>query len=301
MRAASPPPPLQRGRRLVTAAALASALAAQLCAGAAPAAAKLSGTPRAYTASSGAVTATLTATEFAGGAGAPTTFQDLHLQILRAGASAYSAAVSSPHCQPCGLEGFSGAPPPVQVAVLQPGGEPDVVVDLYTGGAHCCSIVQVLSYDPASATYLTAERDFGDPGALLADVAGNGSMQFESADDRFAYAFAPYAYSGLPMQILAFGSGGFHDVTRSFPAAVAADAARWLKGFRAERRHGLGNGLIAAWAADEELLGHRRLVARTLAREARHGRLRSREHYGPSNGAFVRALMRFLKRTGYIR
>jgi hypothetical protein len=280
-----------------------AACLAMLPAGAAAAthgahAAKLSGIARTYTASAGAVAATLSATEY--GAGTPTpTFARLTLTITRSGSAAYSAPVRSRYCEPCALRTLAGASAPLLVSDLEGDGDADVIVELNSGGAHCCTIVQVLSYDPATMTYRSAERSFGDPGALLTDVAGNGSAEFESADDRFAYAFAPYAYSGLPLQILAFRAGSFTDVTRSYPVALAKDAARWLKAFRAQQRHGLGNGLIAAWAADEELLGHRALVRATLAREARHGRLRDREHYGPSGRAFVTHLLRFLVRTGY--
>jgi hypothetical protein len=144
-----------------------------------------------------------------------------------------------------------------------------------------------------------AERDFGEPGVDLIPVGTSRQLVFRTGDARFAYAFAPYAYSGLPIQLVSFEAGAFRDATLSYPAEIAADAALYLGGFRAERRHGLGNGLIAAWAADEDRLGHGALVRRILDREARHGLLRSQEHYGPSGHAFVQRLLRFLKRTGY--
>jgi hypothetical protein len=176
-----------------------------------------------------------------------------------------------------------------------------VVLELQTGGAHCCTIVQVYSYDPGAMAFRAVERDFGDPAALLVDVAGDGRLELESADDRFAYEFAPYAYSGLPLQIWSVRAGRLVDTTRSFPRALAADAGRQLAGFVKLRGQGLGLGLIAAWAADQELLGHGALVRATLSREAGHGRLRSREHYGPSGASFVAKLMRFLRRSGYVR
>jgi hypothetical protein len=178
-------------------------------------------------------------------------------------------------------------------------GEPEIVVGLNTGGAHCCTIVQVFSYDPATMTYRAAEHDFGDPGALLSDVAGNGQVEFESADDRFAYAFTSFAYSGLPLQIWRFRQGRFLDATRAFPKPLAADAARQFKQFTANQRQGLGLGFIAAWAADEHLLGNRALVARILAREARRHRLRSSDDLSPSGSGFLGKLARFLRKTGY--
>ena len=251
--------------------------------------------PHTISASEGAVTAQLTYSSAAEEGSGPV--KGLRLTIERAGAKIYEAPVKSSHCAPCGLERFAGGP--LLVRALEGAGQPNVLVELYTGGAHCCTILQIYSYDPGTMAYRVTERDFGDPGAKIEDLAGDGSLQLLTADDRFAYEFAPFAYSGLPLQVLALRAGRLTDVTRSYPAAIAKDAAQWLKTFRSERHLQLGNGAIAAWAADEELLGHDRLVRATLAREAARRNLRSREHYGPSNGSFVRALLRFLARTGY--
>jgi len=256
--------------------------------------AKLNSVPRTYTSSSGSVTATLTATENPGG---PPSFQDLHLQIARSGVTVLSQAVQSVSCAQCGLLVVKGAPPPVQVVDLEGKGEPNVVLQLYSGGAHCCTVVQVFSYQ--TGAYHSIERNFFEAPSQVADLAGNGAFEFVSADNRFAYEFAPYAYSALPIRIYHLDEGAFSVETPAFPAAIEKDAAKWLRLFRRERAHALGNGPIAAWAADEENLGHDALVRRTLAREARHGRLRSSGHYGPSGRAFAKALLRFLARTGY--
>lgn len=209
--------------------------------------------------------------------------------------------VKSPHCSPCAVEATPGGPP-VAVADLEGNGTPVVVVHLNTGGAHCCSIVQFSIFDPApKPVVLTREHDFGDPGMVLGPALADRHLELISADDRFAYAFAPYAYSGLPLRVFELQDGLPVDVTRRLPTPLAANAAQQWRGFRATRRQGLGNGLIAAWAADQELLGHGALVRSTLAREARRGNLRSREHYGPSGMKFANALLRFLKRTGYRR
>jgi hypothetical protein len=254
---------------------------------------------RTWSASAGVVTATLSASEVPRGSPTGLSFKGINLEITRSGQIAYLEGALSNFCEPCDLQTFAGAPPPMQLVELERNGEPNVVLQLYSDGAHCCTVVQVLTWDPREKSYVVAERDFGDPGDVIREPAGYPVPVFETADDRFAYRFAPYAYSGLPLAVLAFRDGRFVHVTRSFAAQIATDASRWLKAFRANRRNGLGNGVIAAWAADEELLGHDRLVRATLAREARHGNLRSREHYGPSGRAFVKALLRFLKRTGY--
>jgi hypothetical protein len=280
---------------LATAALLAAASVA-CAAGAAPAAAAGQGS---IGVSLGDVAAQLTYQTAVDSFGNPT-FSQEQLQITRAGAVSYSAPVRSRHCAPeCALETFGGGP--LAVASLEDGGQPDVIVRLNTGGAHCCTIVQVFSYDPGLMSYRPVERDFGDPGALLTDVAGDGRLELQSADDRFAYAFTSFAFSGLPLRIWRFRAGRFRDVTRSFPKALAADSAHQFSRFLANRRQGLGLGFIAAWAADEYLLGRGGSVSATLSREARLGRLRSGDHLSPSGAGFVSRLRRFLAATGYLR
>jgi len=255
---------------------------------------------RSQTASEDGVSAVLTYKE---GLGGPLPYFDLKLSISNSGTSFYEQPVSSRYCDggciPEELSGESGKPSSVAVADLEANNQPQVVLQLNTGGAHCCTIVQVFSFDPGVMAYRSVEHDFGDPGALLTDVAGDGRLEFESADDRFAYAFSSYVYSGLPLQISRFVEGRFVNATKEFPAAIATNAADYLEGFRANRRQGHGLGAIAAWAADEELLGHGALVTRTLNREARLHNLRSAEGFAPSGRAFVAKLRRFLKKTGY--
>ncbi|MGP0102806.1 MAG: hypothetical protein ACLPUT_14455 [Solirubrobacteraceae bacterium] len=279
------------------------ACAAVLALGACWAASALGAEPavsRSQTASEDGVSAVLTYKE---GLGGPLPYFDLKLSISNSGTSFYEQPVSSRYCSagciPEELSGESGKPSSVSIDDLEGNGQPNVVLEINTGGAHCCTVVQVFSFDPGVMAYRSVEHDFGDPGALITDVAGDGHLEFESADDRFAYAFSSYVYSGLPLEIWRFEEGRFVDATKEFPAAIAANAAGYLEGFRANRRHGHGLGAIAAWAADEELLGHGALVTRTLDREARLHNLRNAEGFGPSGRAFIAKLDRFLKKTGY--
>ena len=96
--------------------------------------------------------------------GVRTTAQQL--TITRQGQQLYSQPIVSRYCRGCELEHLPGRPA-LQVADLEGNGQPDAVVELNTGGTHCCTIVQVLSYDPGTMAYRLSERDFGDPGALL--------------------------------------------------------------------------------------------------------------------------------------
>jgi hypothetical protein len=227
------------------------------------------------------------------------------LTITKAGTVVYDQPVVSRFC---GTQCAPGAPQPklssVRVLDLEHNGQPDVVLDLFSGGAHCCGIEQVFSFDPGSNTYVKTERNFGDYGAQVVDLRHDGRIEFLSADDAFAYAFTSFAASGLPIQILAFSNRHFRDVTRQYPKLIAKDATRWLRLFKgmAKQHYQDSVGVIAAWAADEELLGHRKLVSGYLARQAKAGHLNSADGPpAPSGKKFVAQLMRFLGRHGYLR
>jgi hypothetical protein len=253
---------------------------------------------KAISASHGGTAATLTYHSRGGGPGEP--YSKLHLTIARRGRSVFDGRVNGllcgTSCWPA--VGISGNPV-VRVADLEPGGSPDVILNLYSGGAHCCTITQVYRYDPGTRRYAIVQHDFADPGSLLRTLGGG--YVFLSADDRFAYTFTSFAFSGLPLAIWSFASGRFVDVTARFPVQLAADATRQYRAYLANRRQGLGLGFIAAWAADEDLLGHSALVTRTLVAQSRAGDLRSADGFARHGDAFIAQLKRFLVTTGYAR
>lgn len=251
------------------------------------------------TATAGNVTATFSFT------GRYPSYSHERLAIAQSGHVLYDQPVTAQLCGAhCAPGSTSAQAPSVHVIDLEHTGRPDVVLDLFSGGAHCCSIEEVLSYDPGTMSYTLAQHDFGDPGDRIVDLHHDGRYEFLTADDSFAYRFTDFAASGLPIQVLTFAGGRFHDVTRGYPQLIASDAAGWLKAFAGMARQHYADsvGVIAAWAADEDLLGHGRLAARYLARQARAGHLHSalspQEHGGRR---FVADLQRFLRRHGYLR
>jgi hypothetical protein len=252
-----------------------------------PAAAPAAAAAKTETASSGNVSASFSYH----GSGLRATRE--RLSIARNGVTLYdqrvTANTSDGGCPPC-APGYPS--PSVHVLDLNASGEPQVVLDLYSEGAHCCTIEQVFSFDPTTNTYVKTEQSFGDPGAEIKDLGHNHHYEFVSRDFLFGYEFTSYAGSGMPIQIWRFGGAGFVDVTRHYPKLIRKDAALWWR----EYQHNLadGVGLFAPWAADEDLLGHSKLVARTLASELRKGHLQGGKSY-------ARHLMRFLRQHGYTR
>ena len=240
----------------------------------------------------GSTSATLSYRFNGNGAAFPTSM--LRLAITRGGHKRYDRPVHALLCaSECSLFARGGV---LAVKNLEPGGSPDVVLNLYSGGAHCCFITQVYRYDAAANTYALVQRDFGDPGARIETLAGG--PVFLSADDRFAYTFAAFAFSGLPVQIWSFASGRFVDVTRRFPALIRKDAAAQYGRYLSNRKQGLGLGFVAAWGADEDLLGQSALVRRRLAALSAAHQLRGLAGWGQGS-TFIAQLQRFLVQTGY--
>ncbi len=228
---------------------------------------------------------------------------DAHLLITVAGATRYDGPVASKWCgRICWPNQIAPGQHVLSVARLERGGPYDVVLSLYTGGAHCCTVEQVFSPSRTGAPYAMKEFDFGDPPANLRDLGVGGSGVFVSANDAFAYAFTDYAASGMPLEVVSFSGGAFHNVTRRYPTLIRRDAAMWLRAFNAQSATHYSDtvGLAAAWAADEEMLGQHGAVRSFLSREAAAGHLNSGlSGILPSGERFVSALYVFLRRHGY--
>ena len=227
-------------------------------------------------------------------------FSDVALSITRGSRSLYRGAVTYKSCgHDCWPVSGNAHQAAVQIGDYQNDGAADVLLNLYSGGAHCCSIAEVFSPSAAMGGryVLAAAHDFGDPGYRVRVLGAKRS--FVTADDSFAYAFTDFADSGLPLQILQISNGRFADVTRSFPGLVRADAARWLTAYRKARGRN-DVGLIAAWAADECTLGRSSSAFSYLAAQQQAGRLNSGFGAKYSGARFVASLRTLLRRDGYL-
>jgi hypothetical protein len=187
----------------------------------------------------------------------------------------------------------------LHVLDLESDGQPDVVLGLFSGGADCCFIDQVLTYDPQTSTYVRSQHDFLDAGAALERL--DRHWVFMSGDSRVTEAgFTDTADSGTPIQIWRFSRRTFHDVTRRYPRLIRADAAKWRRLFNRHLSNGVG--LIAAWAADEDRLGRSAMVDSTLRSLAAQGKLREPLGFiGSSGVTFVIRLEKLLHRLGYTK
>ena len=119
------------------------------------------------TAASGVTSATLSWRT--GGPGpAPSPYSDVRLAIRRGGRVFLDRRVDAQLCGTLCWPGFATGAPTLAVRDVEHDGSPDVMLSLFSGGAHCCYIEQVYRYDPGTRTYAVLQRVFGDPPARQA-------------------------------------------------------------------------------------------------------------------------------------
>ncbi len=170
---------------------------------------------------------------------------------------------------------------------------PTLVLGLDTGGAHCCTVVRAVTL---SSTGLgpVVDDNLGNPGARLR--ADGGHALIVTADNAFAYTFASYAASGMPIKVLQFSHGAFVDVTRQHLDLVSQDAVTWMTTFDGAQGNGLG--ALAAWVADECLVGQGVTAWSTVNQLQAQGKLVGPAGW-PTGTAYVAALRTFLTQHGY--
>ena len=179
--------------------------------------------------------------------------------------------------------------------------EPEVVVDLYTGGAHCCFYSTVFRYERLTRRYLRISQLWGDFLPLAKDLNGDGTLEFLGGDDRFAYAFTDYASSVLPIQIWHFASGRFRVVTRSFPNEVRRSSEGHWAEYKPHAKGRTVRGILAAYLAEKYLLGEEVQGWAALREVAARGDLDPQIGDQPDDSAsiYLANLRAFLARYGY--
>lgn len=123
-----------------------------------------------------------------------------------------------------------------------------------------------------------------------------GSPVIVVADGSFLARFADYADSAAPLRVLTVRTGRQRDVTTDYPAKLRREAAKlWT---RFNNRPARGLGFLAAWAADEDRLGHDSTIWPKLQELDDAGKLNGRPGW-PRGQSFINALRTFLGDQGY--
>jgi hypothetical protein len=182
-------------------------------------------------------------------------------------------------------------------------GAPEVLLDIFSGGAHCCAESRI--YDGARRFV----REWRDAGRTV--VERGGFTWFMSSDAFFAYAYGAYAFSRLPLQIVRYVDGGFRDVTRAvaWRTELTADRDQLVREYVKVRKRYRGTSsqqvlraTLAAAAADDCNLGNCKRGLVRIAIAAQRGEIVRYGRRGTSAGAaFLRDVKKHLRTGGYLR
>jgi hypothetical protein len=231
-------------------------------------------------------------------------FRNFRVKITRGGQVLYDEPVGDPCERFCNPTESALTHKHIGLRDLNGDGEPEAVVDLFTGGANCCVLVLAYGFDAAANVYRRAELDTG--GGYVARALGSDAVIELVGDDfRFRGLFTCGACGPRPIRIWDYGLRRFHVVTRDFPAKIREHARR-MRRFYERVRHrdeaAFVKGALTPLAADLCLLDRCARGFRIVRAAIRRGELDRRSIFdvSPLRFAYLRALKRFLRRTGYL-
>lgn len=192
---------------------------------------------------------------------------------------------------------------------------PFVMLQSFSGGAHCCNHVQVAGVWNALLKTVDLGSWDGDNIDLPKDITGDGVADIEVSDDRFLYAFASYASSYAPPKFLNIVSGQAVDVSsrphfrQFFLKSMRSAGNICSNGETGDERNGACPAYVASAARVGKLDAAWKVM--TASYDAAYpwdlptGCMVATEAACPENKRIVyksypEALLAFLKRGGYV-
>ena len=132
---------------------------------------------------------------------------------------------------------------------------PQVVVTHFTGGAHCCTDMTVLTF--VDGRWQTVDvGEFDSDGPRIEDLNGDGAAELVGKDDSFDYAFASYAASYAPPKVLRLAGARIVDASHNpefrRPILQMLLANQGL----ATPDEWRDNGFLGGWVAHNALVGN---------------------------------------------
>ncbi len=91
---------------------------------------------------------------------------------------------------------------PLTGADINGDGKPEVIIETYSGGAHCCFGAQV--YSLGETPQLILDKPPSNAGGQFQDLDGDQIYEFVTYDDVFAYEYCPYVSSPFVKVIMAY-------------------------------------------------------------------------------------------------
>jgi S1-C subfamily serine protease len=134
---------------------------------------------------------------------------------------------------------------------------PEILIDAFSGGAHCCTTTVVLD---AAGTTDWKTLDLGErdgSGIDLEEIDSDGEAELILPDNSFLYTFDSYADSAQPILISKITGGVVRDVTREPPfhhrLVQEVHGMEFLAKVQPDLWH--SNGFLAAWVAAKNRIG----------------------------------------------
>jgi FG-GAP repeat len=113
-------------------------------------------------------------------------------------------------------------------------GLPDLIVSAWSGGAHCCYSSGVYSVGEDVKAVLLLETGNCGPGEFE-DLDGNGTREFITCDDQWAYSYCSFADSPFPRVIYSYDSSR---------GLYVPDTPRYASRYRAQLAEALDDAQI---------------------------------------------------------
>ena len=141
---------------------------------------------------------------------------------------------------------------------------------------------------------------------MVRDYGGDGVIELVGDDFRFRGLFTCGACGSRPIRIWNYGLTRFEVVTPSFPANVRAHSRRMKRIYERVRHRKdapiFVKGALTPYAADLCLLDRCGIGFRLVRLAIRRGELDKGPDFDipPHGAAYLSALKRFLRRTGYL-
>ena len=173
--------------------------------------------------------------------------------------------------------------------VTAQGGKPLVMLDTYSGGAHCCFASATVE-PQAGGIVAFCTHDWADLGYKTMRSADGSGYVFLTGDIATAYEFSSFAGSTFPVLILTYRNGTFADATDQYRHIIELDAGRHWKEFLTDAHSNAApDSALVAYLADEYRLGDQQTAWK-------------RVHAADGNDAdFERKALTWLQTNGYAR
>ncbi|MFQ4139402.1 hypothetical protein PGN35_024105 [Nodosilinea sp. PGN35] len=147
----------------------------------------------------------------------------------------------------------------IELIDLDSDGTAEVVVQTFTGGAHCCMAYTTYTWQDEQFTPIYFSYLDGGGGEFK-DINGDGLMEFVTFDNAFFYSFSSYAGSYPPSVVLTYENGAYRDTTPQFTNYLE-DIAAGMR-FTVEdpefADRGDKNGVLAGYVAQNIRVGRYR-------------------------------------------